>query len=58
MATAKEIDRFLASVERRAFKHAAYTTRDDEAALDIVQDSMMKLCDSYSDKPIEELPML
>jgi RNA polymerase sigma-70 factor, ECF subfamily len=58
LATAKDIDRFLASVERRAFKHAAYTTRDDDAALDIVQDSMMKLCDSYSDKPIEELPML
>ncbi len=32
--------------------------RDDDAALDIVQDSMMKLTDSYSDKPIEELPML
>lgn len=58
LATAKEIDRFLASVERRAFKHAAFTVRDDEAALDIVQDSMMKLTDSYSEKPIEELPML
>lgn len=45
-------------MERRAFKHAAYTTRDDDAALDIVQDSMMKLADSYSDKPPEELPML
>ncbi len=58
LATAKQIDQFLASVERRAFKHAAYTTRDDEAALDIVQDSMMKLVDSYAEKPIEELPML
>jgi RNA polymerase sigma-70 factor, ECF subfamily len=58
LATAKEIDRFLASVERRAFKHAAFTVRNDEAAADIVQDSMMKLADSYSGKPIEELPML
>jgi RNA polymerase sigma-70 factor, ECF subfamily len=32
--------------------------RDDDAAADIVQDSMMKLSDSYSEKPIEELPML
>jgi RNA polymerase sigma-70 factor, ECF subfamily len=45
-------------VERRAFKHAAFTVRNDEAAADIVQDSMMKLADSYSEKPIEELPML
>jgi RNA polymerase sigma-70 factor, ECF subfamily len=58
LAQAKEINAFLASVERRAFKHAAFTTRDDDAALDIVQDSMMKLTESYSDKPAEELPML
>jgi RNA polymerase sigma-70 factor, ECF subfamily len=45
-------------VERRAFKHAAFTVRSDDAALDIVQDSMMKLADSYSDKPIEEIPLL
>jgi RNA polymerase sigma-70 factor (ECF subfamily) len=32
--------------------------RDDEAALDIVQDSMLKLADRYGGKPPEELPML
>ena len=58
LAQAKEINAFLASVERRAFKHAAYATRDDDAALDIVQDSMMKLTESYADKPANELPML
>ena len=58
MATAKELDTFLAEVERRAFKQTAYAVRDDHAALDIVQDAMMKLAEKYGAKPIEELPML
>jgi len=58
LAQAKEINAFLASVERRAFKHAAYAVRDDDNAMDIVQDSMMKLTENYSDKPANELPML
>jgi RNA polymerase sigma-70 factor (ECF subfamily) len=45
-------------VERRAFKQAAYAVRDDHAALDIVQDAMLKLADKYSGRPAEELPML
>jgi RNA polymerase sigma-70 factor (ECF subfamily) len=32
--------------------------RDDEAALDIVQDAMLKLAEKYGDKPAGELPML
>jgi RNA polymerase sigma-70 factor, ECF subfamily len=58
LATEQELSEFLKSVERRAFKRTAYNTRDDEAALDIVQDSMIKLCEHYADKPIAELPML
>ena len=58
MATEQELADFLKNVERRAFKRTAYNTRDDEAALDIVQDSMIKLCEHYGDKPIAELPML
>ena len=49
---------FLAEVERRAFKHAKFAVRDDEAALDIVQDSMLKLVEKYPGKPSGELPML
>lgn len=58
MATEQELSDFLKSVERRAFKRSLYHVRDDEAALDIVQDSMMKLAEHYGDKPATELPML
>ncbi|GAB3492431.1 RNA polymerase sigma factor [Curvibacter fontanus] len=58
MATEKELSDFLKSVEKRAFKRSVYHVRNDEAALDIVQDSMMKLVEHYSHKPPDELPML
>ena len=31
---------------------------DDDNAVDIVQDAMLKLSEKYGDKPLEELPML
>ena len=58
MATERELSDFLVGVERRAFKRTVYHVRDDEAALDIVQDSMMKLAEHYGDKPANEFPML
>ncbi|HYD79287.1 MAG TPA: RNA polymerase sigma factor [Paucimonas sp.] len=58
MATDKELSDFLESVERRAFKQAVYAVRKDEAALDIVQDAMIKLAEKYGDKPVTELPLL
>lgn len=58
MATSKELSDFLETVERRAFKQTAYSVRDDHAALDIVQDAMMKLAEKYGDKPAAELPLL
>jgi len=58
MATDKELSDFLESVERCAFKQAVYAVRKDEAALDIVQDAMIKLAEKYGDKPVDELPML
>jgi RNA polymerase sigma factor (sigma-70 family) len=58
MASEKELSDFLENVERRAFKQAVYAVRKDEAALDIVQDAMIKLAQNYGDKPIEELPLL
>ncbi|KAF5302496.1 hypothetical protein FQA39_LY19060 [Lamprigera yunnana] len=58
LATERELSDFLKSVEKRAFKRSLFHVRDEEAALDIVQDSMMKLAEHYGDKPIAELPML
>ncbi|MBA2674493.1 RNA polymerase sigma factor [Ramlibacter sp.] len=58
MATESELSDFLKGVEKRAFKRTVYHVRDQEAALDIVQDSMMKLAIHYADKPPQELPML
>ena len=58
LATEQELSDFLKGVEKRAFKRSVYHVRNDEAALDIVQDSMMKLAEHYGDKPPEELPML
>ena len=58
MATEQELSDFLKSVEKRAFKRSMYHVRDEEAALDIVQDTMMKLAQHYGDKPAGELPML
>ncbi len=58
MATPQELEAFLASAERRAFKQAVYAVRDDDHALDIVQDAMLKLTTSYADRPAQELPLL
>jgi RNA polymerase sigma-70 factor, ECF subfamily len=58
LASPQEISGFLATVERRAYKQAFFATRDNDGALDIVQDAMLKLVENYAAKPAEELPML
>ncbi|MBI3903140.1 MAG: RNA polymerase sigma factor [Nitrosomonadales bacterium] len=58
MASRDELSKFLAETERRAYKQAQFAVRDEHAALDIVQDAMLKLADKYADNPVEELPML
>jgi len=58
LATPKELSDFLASVERRAFKQCVYAVHEEQAALDCVQDSMMRLAEKYAQRPPEELPLL
>ena len=58
LSSADELNEFLKSVERRAFKRALFAVRDEDAALDIVQDAMIRLVSSYADRPANEWPML
>lgn len=48
------LNRFLSSVEKRAFRMAEFATGDREHALDIVQDAMVSLVRRYSHKSEDE----
>ena len=48
------LDRFLAGVERRAFRIAEMAVRDRDDALDIVQMAMLSLARRYAARPSEE----
>lgn len=58
MKTLTDIEDFLIKNEKRAFVMARVATKDDEVALDLVQDTMLKLVSKYSKKPSNEWPPL
>jgi RNA polymerase sigma-70 factor (ECF subfamily) len=58
MANRQELSDFLESAERRAFRQAMFAVRDENAALDLVQDTMLRLVEKYGDRPAAELPPL
>ncbi len=45
------LDKFLQSVQARAYRIAQISTGNSEDALDVVQDAMFKLVEKYSDRP-------
>ena len=53
-AQVRELDRFLAGVERRAFRIAQCALRDIDDAHDVVQVAMLRLAQSYASRPVEE----
>jgi RNA polymerase sigma-70 factor, ECF subfamily len=50
----KELEKFLAEIERRAYRIAQVALRDPDDALDVVQDAMLKLTRSYASRPSAE----
>lgn len=50
----RELDKFLAEIERRAFRMAQVALRDPDDALDVVQDAMLKLARNYAARPSGE----
>jgi len=52
--SATSLEKFLAGVERRAFRIAQMAVRDRDDALDIVQGAMLRLARNYGQRPSAE----
>ena len=52
--TARALNRFLAEVERRAYRMAQLALRHEQDALDVVQDAMLRLAQRYANRPPEQ----
>lgn len=50
----RSLDEFLASVEQRAYRMAVMALSDHDEALDVVQDTMIRLVRNYAQRPAHE----
>jgi len=53
-AWAQDLNRFLAGVELKGYKIARAALRDEDDALDAVQDAMLQLARAYGSRPAEQ----
>jgi len=58
LAQREQLDQFFAESQKRAFVHARYALRDEDDALDVVQDAMLRLVRQYAQRPASEWPGL
>jgi RNA polymerase sigma-70 factor (ECF subfamily) len=54
VALEEDLNRFLAGVERRAFKMASFATGNTDEALDLVQEAMFGFARRYTNRPEDE----
>ena len=57
-AQRRQLDQFLAGVERRALRMAEFAVRNRDDALEIVQDAMLKLAQRYGQQAPSDWPPL
>ena len=53
-ARSRALNQFLSGIELKAFKIAQAALRNEDDALDAVQDAMLQLARAYSERPAEE----
>ena len=54
MRNRKQLDAFLAEEEQKAFRVARVSVGNDDDALDVIQDAMLKFVHKYADKSSEQ----
>lgn len=58
MLNSDHFDKFFKANEKKFFKKIFFLVKSEDTTLDILQESMLKLMEHYSEKPVGELPLL
>lgn len=58
MLNSVNFDKFFKDNEKKFFKKIFFMVKNEDIAMDILQDSMIKLMENYSEKSFDELPLI